>query len=117
MKVSALFILLAGSPFSANAYAQGLDLRGVVIDSTTGERIPLVTVTITGTRKGGFTNAQGFYLIPNVPYGRLEVVASAIGYERGVSRLNVQQVENLTLIFSPRRVRYSANTIALADSI
>jgi CarboxypepD_reg-like domain/TonB dependent receptor-like, beta-barrel/TonB-dependent Receptor Plug Domain len=106
MRISLLCLVLFVFVLRLEASAQGLDLRGVVIDSTTGERLPLVTVSITGTKKGAVTNAQGFYLIPAVPYGRLEVVARAIGYERSVRRLNVQEIETLTLNFqlTPRAI-------------
>ena len=109
MKIPVRYLLVFLFLLPAKASAQGLDLRGVVIDSTTGERLPLVTVTIAGTKKGAVTNLQGFYLIPNVPYGRLEVVASAIGYERSVRRLNVQQLETLTMNFqlTPRAIEIS----------
>jgi hypothetical protein len=61
--------------------AQGVDIRGVVSDSTTGERIPFAGVTIQGLTRGASSNLQGFYLIPNVYPGRYEIRASSIGYE------------------------------------
>jgi hypothetical protein len=61
--------------------AQGVDIRGVVSDSTTGETIPFAGVTIQGLTRGASSNLQGFYLIPNVYPGRYEIRASSIGYE------------------------------------
>ncbi|HCA79291.1 MAG TPA: hypothetical protein DEP53_06105 [Bacteroidetes bacterium] len=62
------------------AFAQGVDLRGVVSDSTTGEKIPFANVTILGLNRGASTNLQGFYLIPNLSPGRYTIVASSVGY-------------------------------------
>ena len=61
--------------------AQGVDIRGIVSDSTTGERIPFAGVTIQGLTRGASSNLQGFYLIPSVYPGRYQIRASSIGYE------------------------------------
>jgi hypothetical protein len=71
------------------AQSQGVDLRGVVADSATGEKLPFANVVIMGSGKGAATNINGFYLIPNVLPGSYEVAASSVGYERRVQRINV----------------------------
>ncbi len=67
-----------------SVHAQSADVRGVVSDSLTGERIPFANVVIVGTAKGAAANAVGFYLIPNVPPGSYEIAASAVGVGRRV---------------------------------
>ena len=61
-------------------FSQGADVRGVVADSLTGERIPYATVSVRGAGRGASTNASGFYLIPNVTRGKQEIVARVVGY-------------------------------------
>ncbi|HTY39333.1 MAG TPA: TonB-dependent receptor [Bacteroidota bacterium] len=63
------------------AFSQGTDVRGVVTDSTTGERIPFANVILPGMNRGASTNLQGFFLIANAPQGRYQIKASSIGYE------------------------------------
>jgi hypothetical protein len=69
--------------------AQKIDIRGVVSDSTTGERIPFANIILPGMSRGASTNLQGFYLIPNVPRGRYQVTASSIGYETRTRTIEV----------------------------
>ena len=53
--------------------AQGVDVRGVVSDSTTGERIPFANILIVEVNRGAGSNLQGFYLIANVPPGQYHI--------------------------------------------
>ncbi len=79
--------------------AQGVDLRGVVTDSTTGERIPFANIIIRGTVKGASTNLNGFFIITNVSRGSYEIVASAVGFQREVKKVNVQGWDYITVNF------------------
>lgn len=87
--------LSVGSP----TFSQGLDIRGVVSDSATGDRIPYANVTIISLGKGSATNANGFYLIPSVAPGSYEIAASAVGYVRQVKRVVVQGDKAITVNF------------------
>jgi hypothetical protein len=91
------YALLAFLLWNTEGAAQTFDLRGVVIDSTTGERLPFATVTIPAIKKGASTNAEGFYLITDVPYGHIEVVVTSVGYERKAKAFAVQSMQQVTL--------------------
>jgi hypothetical protein len=69
--------------------SQVTDIRGVVADSATGERIPYANVILKETGRGAATNTSGFYLIPSVPHGTYELVVSAVGYQRQIRRVVV----------------------------
>jgi TonB-dependent receptor len=56
-------------------------LRGVVTDSTSGEKLVGVNVVIVGTGLGGATNANGEYRISGIPPSAVKVRVSSIGYE------------------------------------
>ncbi len=73
------------------------DIRGVVSDSATGERLPGVNLTVAGTKRGATTNLQGFYLLAGLPAGDCEVVASAVGYARRSFRVQVKEWEPVVL--------------------
>ncbi len=84
-------------------HAQLADVRGLVTDSTSGERIPFATVIIQNTTLGTSTNLAGFFLIPSVPPGTYEISASSIGYRRKLQTITVHSGQTLQL------------TIALAE--
>jgi hypothetical protein len=90
-----LLFFAAGSTL----YAQDVDVRGLVTDSASGERVPFANVRIIGTTKGASTNANGFYLIPGVPYGTYEIAGSAVGFERQVQELRVRGAEAIVVNF------------------
>ncbi len=79
------FLLLV--PMILNA--QVTSIRGVVSDSSSGEKIPYANVFIIGTSKGAATSLVGFYLIPGVNPGRYEIAASAVGFQRKIVTVNV----------------------------
>jgi len=54
---------------------------GTVVDKATGEALPGANVLIEGTSLGAATNAQGGFIILNVPPGSFSLKASFIGYE------------------------------------
>ena len=76
--------------FTASVRAQSVDLRGVVTDSTTGERIANANVVIRELGKGASTNVNGFYIITNVPVGTYSLVVSAVGYGRDTVRIELR---------------------------
>jgi hypothetical protein len=81
------------------AFAQGVDIRGVVSDSSTGEKIPFANVTIVGISRGASSNVQGFYLIPNLLPGRYTIAASSVGYDTRTSIVEVRGVQPITVNF------------------
>ncbi len=61
---------------------QGVDIRGVVSDSLSSERLPFANIVLVGTSKGAASNLNGFYLIPNVLPGEYEIAFSSLGYAK-----------------------------------
>ncbi len=53
---------------------------GTVTDADNGEPLPGVNVILEGTNMGAVTNADGYYVILNVPPGTYTIKASYIGY-------------------------------------
>lgn len=100
--IQVILLLLAAAVISlypqvTRAQSQGTDIRGIVTDSTNGERLPGVNVTVEGTGRGWVTNVNGFYLIAAVPRGRHTVTASAVGYRRRTLTIDVAGSEPITL--------------------
>lgn len=55
-------------------------LSGVVRDSKTGEAVSLASVAIPDLKRGAVTDAQGNYVILNIPAGHYSVRVSLLGY-------------------------------------
>ena len=55
-------------------------IAGIVVDGETGESLPGVNVIVVGTPLGAATNADGYYVILNIPPGVYTVRSSFIGY-------------------------------------
>ncbi len=81
------------------ASAQKVDIRGVVSDSVSGEKIPYATVTILGTNRGAATNNNGFYLIAGVPWGSYDIVATSLGYLPKKITVNVRGTAPISVQF------------------
>jgi hypothetical protein len=79
--------------------AQGVDIRGVVTDSLTNQRIPYANIVIVGHERGTAANRDGVYLLTNIPLGEYEVAASAVGYRRQTRPVVVQGTAPIDLNF------------------
>lgn len=63
-------------------------ISGKVVDSKTNEPIPFATVVVVGTSLGASSDAEGKYVILNVPPGTYTITAGLIGYQ-GERVLNI----------------------------
>ena len=69
--------------FAANNFAQTTgDLRGFVVDSTSGEALVFCNVFIEELSTGASTNERGLFLIKSIPANReYEITISYVGYK------------------------------------
>lgn len=67
----------------AQGIAQNTDshLTGHVLDETTGEHLPFVTIQVKGTNIGTVTDESGHFLLTNLPLGEQTIIFSYVGYE------------------------------------
>lgn len=68
--------------FSINAFAQ-LKVTGVVTDESDGVPIPFASIMVKGTKIGAATDANGAFVMNNVPPNAV-LIFSYIGYETRV---------------------------------
>ncbi len=93
-----LLTLLAAAAvtFAANTGS----IAGKVTDRRTGEELPGASVMVDGTELGAATDANGRYLIINVPPGRYTLTASFMGYnDAQVTGVLVVQDQTVTVDF------------------
>ncbi|HET7622327.1 MAG TPA: SusC/RagA family TonB-linked outer membrane protein [Gemmatimonadaceae bacterium] len=76
-----LAMACAAALFPAAVLAQGQgSVQGTVVDSSSGQPIPSVQVTVAGTSLGSLTGSDGSFRINGVPAGQHTVRARRIGY-------------------------------------
>jgi hypothetical protein len=68
-------------PAAAQQPARG-SIDGVVVDDSTGERRPAVTVTIVGTQRGALTDEQGRFTIGDLAAGSYTLRTRALARHR-----------------------------------
>ena len=86
----AMLTLLCVFALLGSSYAQYGRIEGKVFDNRT--RAPLVgaNISISGTGLGSASNAQGMFLINNVPVGEQEVRVSFVGYKIEIIKVRVE---------------------------
>ncbi len=83
--INGLWILLGSLLFYATTTAtsppqQYGTISGYVYDSLSGEPLVSATVLLEELRKGKFTNADGYFILPQVPFGTYHLRISYLGY-------------------------------------
>lgn len=76
--LAALFTLVIALPQAAAA--QSGTITGRVTDAASGSPVDQVHLNVIGTRFGAVSNAEGRYIIRNVPHGAVAVRALRVGY-------------------------------------
>ncbi|WP_029902633.1 carboxypeptidase-like regulatory domain-containing protein [Prevotella sp. 10(H)] len=63
------------------------NIKGIVVDRSSGAPLPFITVGLTDMpEKGTMTNDDGSFILENVPVGRHDIQASSVGYETNIVR-------------------------------
>ncbi|MDD3051196.1 MAG: TonB-dependent receptor [Candidatus Cloacimonetes bacterium] len=66
-------------------------VNGFITDKSNGEKIPYATVILQGTNLGAHTNAQGYFVINNIPVGNYEIVFLHIGFEKHLETVEIKE--------------------------
>ncbi len=94
-----LGILLVGIPGVLSAQATGT-VAGRVVDAASQRPLSEAQVYIPGTGIGALSNAQGAFVLRNVPPGEALVRVQLIGYATQEELVNIQAGETTTLQFA-----------------
>ena len=91
----------------ASAWAQTGKIAGQATESSTGEALPGVNVSISGTTQGAITDADGYYFIVNVRPGSYDLRASFIGFATEVHegiRVNIGLTTEIDFVLQEEAV-------------
>lgn len=80
-----MFFIIINSTYSQH----GATIKGVVNDITLAEKMIGANVYLEGTSIGSVTNADGEYIIRNVPKGNYVLTVSYIGYNNSTESISV----------------------------
>ena len=64
----------------AGLAAQGWTVKGVVLDKKSGKPVEYATVVLSSTEQWALADAQGKFVIKNVPSGKNTISVSCLGY-------------------------------------
>jgi TonB-linked SusC/RagA family outer membrane protein len=106
---SAMAMLLVAMPVAAQ---QTGTIRGVVQDAASLQPVPAAQVVVEGVRLGGVTDAQGRFLILNVPAGEHVVRVEILGYAPATQTVQVAPGATATANF-----RVASEAIALQEVV
>jgi TonB-dependent starch-binding outer membrane protein SusC len=92
-----LLALVAAACMVGAAEAQTGTVQGTIIDAQSGRVLPGTQVSIPGTQRGGIANAQGRFVLENVPAGPATIRFQIIGYETVEREVTVQAGQTTTV--------------------
>lgn len=91
--VIAVILLVYSQSASAQQFIPTVSIIGKVTDAGTGEPLIGANVYIANTVLGAATDAEGNFVIFNVPYGSHKIVSSYIGYRVESKKLSIGSPE------------------------
>lgn len=120
-KINSLSYLLILSYVFSMPYVQAQTItqtvRGKVVDRETLQPLVGASVSLKDTELGSSTDAQGNFLIYNVPIGRYIVEASYVGYQtRTIPEVLVQSGKETVLKISLSPVAYNLSEVVVTES-
>ncbi|NNM04330.1 MAG: carboxypeptidase-like regulatory domain-containing protein, partial [Gemmatimonadetes bacterium] len=96
--IATVFSLILGVPQDVNA--QGRAVAGTVTDARTGEPISGAQISVRDRGIGALSNAEGRYVLPNLPAGRLEIRVLYLGYSPQSQTVEVPEGETTVINFA-----------------
>lgn len=101
MKRITLLILLFITLHNINASNKLSDshISGHVINKSTGEHVPFITIILQGTTDATTTDATGHYFLKNLPLGTYTIKASGIGYIPGEKEITIKPNKTIEVNF------------------
>jgi len=108
--LTAILVLLTSIALNGTLSAQ--TLNGYVRDADTHEELIGATVFVNGTSIGTIAADDGYYELHNIPSGRVQVVASYLGYMSDSITINLGIRETLT-----RNIELKATSMELNEVV
>lgn len=106
-----LFLFSAGLLLSYEALGEA-EIQGMVTGED-GESIPFASIQIEGTTIGASTNAEGEFVLPEVPAGTQTLSVSHMGYQPIKREVELAEGEKKDLAFTLKKTSTELSTITI----
>lgn len=90
------------------------NIIGHVIEKSTGEHFPFVTVSLRGTTIGTSTDATGHYFLKNLPEGKFTIEAKFLGYQTQEQEVILKKGSTLEINFELEENNFSLNEVVVS---
>ena len=97
-KITAQKILEDQTRYQGKPQKKDFTIKGIVKDRNTGETLPYVNISISGTDQGVNTNVDGYFTLLSVPSDTVGLLVSYIGYQSITFYLNPKLDPNNIMI-------------------
>ena len=87
-------------------------ITGTVSDAANGNGLAGANVVVGGTALGAAADADGYFVVENVPNGTYTLTASVIGYENGKATITVPDAGSIDFALETSALQLSAVTVA-----
>jgi iron complex outermembrane receptor protein len=114
-KTLSTILLLLMLIFAALAQSNG-KISGYVTDAQSNEPLVGANVVLEGTALGASTNAEGLYIIENVPAGQYVLVVSYIGYRDTRSAVTVAANQTVNVDVALQQVGLAGEAVVVSAS-
>src|ERR1700744_1917019 len=88
-------VLIAGIPVKVSATLLNGKISGKITDKSTGRPIAGATVAIPDLKTGTSADANGLYLLKNLPRGKYLIEVSALGYASVIDEVDLGKTETV----------------------
>ncbi len=101
-------VLMANSPDAK--------LSGHVIDKTTREHLPYITLLVKGTSLATTTDVAGNYVLKNLPAGDFTLEARFVGYKTATQKVNLKKDTTGQINFELEKSSQTLNEVVIATN-
>lgn len=98
IKWNSVFLFILGSVFFMTKYTDAQQICGIVVDEISGEPLIGASIYETSKQKGTSTDNNGYFCLPTLDSGSLQVQVSYIGYKKHQFVITSQPTDSLLVI-------------------
>lgn len=109
-----IIVALLLSTFASFAQKTDANIFGHVIDKTTNEHLPYVTIQLKGTTVGTTTDATGHYFLNNLPVGTYTIEAKMLGFKTVSKEIEIKTKMSQEVDFELEEESIALNTIVVS---
>jgi len=114
IRLFTFFFLLTFFSFNIQSNTPpGVQLKGHVIDSKTGEHLPYVTVAVKNSTIATASDASGHFILKNLKPGLYTIVAHTVGYSTLEQTIDVNVGQNIDLEFNLQPADMKLNEVVV----